>query len=86
MMWGGEGGLLHTFSKDARDLDTPGWLMLRAEPAARQLPDLATRLNTTSWASVKGSCVRASSAYCLGPLPLCSARQSAVSTSAMHCC
>ena len=64
---------LLTFSNDARDLETPGWLMLRAEPAARQLPDLATRLKTTSWDSVKGSCVEASSTYRLGPLPLCSA-------------
>ena len=65
--------LLCTFSREAKDLDTPGWLMLRAEPAARQLPDLATRLNTTSWDSVKGTWVEASSTYCLGPLPLCSA-------------
>ena len=65
--------LLRTFSREARDLETPGWLMLRADPAARQLPDLATKLNTTSWDSVKGTWVEASSTYCLGPLPLCSA-------------
>ena len=61
-----------TFSRDARDLDTPGWLMLSAEAAALQLPERATRLNTTSWARLKGK-PYCSSGYCFGPLPLCSA-------------